>query len=504
MSRRTEVLRLERITTESRGVRILTDARLNLFSGEIVGLLGVNHSGKTALAGAICGFAPCSGGDIYFMEQRVTISSITQVWDLGIFYLQKKSSLVEDITVFDNFMLSSSSHHILIGNRKRREAEIREVLSIFDAGDIDSSAGTDTLTEYEHLLVEVCKAVLNGVKVIVFDSVLSGVSLNIENKVNRILARLSRMNICVILIEAKYKYLEPWCDRFFLMRSGRTVGIFDRCTEEDKIISLMMGYPVKSLEESPKYSGGSNGKKELLVLDQICTDKGLSRLSFTAYEGEITGILCLERTSLKALVRFLEGRERRYEGKILYEGKRFRNRGTDEALRKGIVFIREDNLFPEMSFEENLLISAYQTTSRGPFLNTSELKYTMTELESGYFSEYENLYKKTVDSQEDWLFRKRIMLCRGLAASPRLMICVNPAVHSDFVLRNSYYEDLLSIKKMGISGLILSTDLEELLALCDRILILQNGCITEQYQVDQAGSSALKHKFSAFLKDIQD
>ena len=227
-------------------------------------------------------------------------------------------------------------------------------------------------------------------------------------------------------------------------------------------------------------------------------------ISFTAYEGEITGILCLERTSLKALVRFLEGRERRYEGKILYEGKRFRNRGTDEALRKGIVFIREDNLFPEMSFEENLLISAYQTTSRGPFLNTSELKYTMTELESGYFSEYENLYKKTVDSQEDWLFRKRIMLCRGLAASPRLMICVNPAVHSDFVLRNSYYEDLLSIKKMGISGLILSTDLEELLALCDRILILQNGCITEQYQVDQAGSSALKHKFSAFLKDIQD
>ena len=64
MSRRTEVLRLERITTESRGVRILTDARLNLFSGAIVGLLGVNHSGKTALAGAICGFAPAPG-EIY-------------------------------------------------------------------------------------------------------------------------------------------------------------------------------------------------------------------------------------------------------------------------------------------------------------------------------------------------------------------------------------------------------------------------------------------------------
>ncbi len=504
MSWKTEVLRLERITTESGGIRVLTDARLNLFSGEIVGLLGVNHSGKTALAGAICGFSPCSGGDIYFMEKRVKVSSIMQARDLGIFYIQKKSSLIEDITVFDNFMLSSSNHHIMIGNRKKKEAEIREVLSIFDAGDIHSGVGTDTLTEYEHLLVEVCKAVLNGVKVIVFDSVLSGVSLNIENKVNRILARLSRMNICVILIEAKYKYLEPWCDRLFVMRSGRTVGIFERHTEEDKIISLMMGYPVKSLDELPRHSGNSHGKKELLVLDQIRTDRGLMRLSFTAYQGDMTGVLCLDRASLKALVRLLEGRERHYEGRILYEGKLFRNRGTDEALRKGIVFIREDNLFPEMSFEENLLISACQTTSRGIFLNTSELKYTMTELETGYFSEYENLHKKTVDLQEDWLFRKRIMLCRGLAASPKLLICVNPAVLSDFALRNSYYEDILSVKKKGISGLILSTDLEELLALCDRILIMQNGCITEQHQVDCAGRSALKRKFSAFLKDIQD
>lgn len=504
MSQKTEVLRLEHITTELRGVRVLTNARLNLFSGEIVGLLGVNHSGKTALAGAICGFSPCSGGDIYFREKRVMISSITQARDLGIFYIQKESSLIEDITVFDNFMLSSSNHHIMIGNRKKREREIREVLSVFDAGDIDNSAGMDTLTEYEHLLVEVCKAVLNGVKVIVFDSVLSGVSLNIEHKVNRILARLSRMNICVILIEAKYKYLEPWCDRLFVMRSGRTVGIFERHTEEDKIISLMMGYPVKSLDESPRHSGGSYGKKELLVLEQVCTDHGLDQLSFTAYQGEITGVLCLERTSLKALVRFLEGKERCYGGRIIYEGKRFRNRGTDEALGKGIVFIREDNLFPEMSFEENLLISAYQTTSRGIFLNASELKYTMTELETRYFSGYENLHRKAVDSQEDWLFRKRIMLCRGLAASPRLVICVNPAVHSDFALRNSYYEDLLSVKESGISGLILSSDLEELLALCDRILIMQNGCITEQYQVDQAGISALKQKFSAFLKDIQD
>lgn len=502
MSRKQEILRLERIMTESRGIKILTDARLNLFGGEVVGILGVNYSGKTALAGAICGFLPCTDGKIFFMENPVNISSITQARNMGIFYIQQKSSLIDGITVFDNFILSSSNQHMMIGSRQKREADIREVLSIFEAENMELYETAKMLTEYEQLLVEVCKAILNGVKIIVFDNVLSGISLNIEDKVNRMLAHLADMDICVILIEAKYKYLKPWCDRIFVMRSGRTVGIFDRYTEEDKIISLMMGYPTRLLAKKQGDSAAGFGKTELFVLEHIHTAKGLADLSFSAYEGEITGVLCLEKASQRALERLLEGKEKHYEGQIFYEGERYQSKGTDHALKKGIVFIREDNLFLEAGLEENILMSAYKTTSRGILLNTSELKYQMTELTTKYFSEYENLYKKAVDSLEDWLFRKRIILCRGLAASPKFMIFVNPTVHSDFALKRSYYEDILSIKKWGVSGLILSTDLEELLALCDRIVIVQNGSVTEQYLTDKAGSSAIKSKFSSFLKDI--
>ena len=145
MSQKREILRMERIKTDHRGIRILTDAKLNLFDGETVGVLGVNYSGKTALAGAICGFFPCTDGKITYMEQFVSITSLTQAREMGIFYIQQESTLVDEITVFDNFMLTSSNHSILITNRKKCEEDIRDVLSIFGVEYINTELKTEEL-----------------------------------------------------------------------------------------------------------------------------------------------------------------------------------------------------------------------------------------------------------------------------------------------------------------------------------------------------------------------
>lgn len=502
MSQKREILRVERIKTDHRGIRILTDAKLNLFDGETVGVLGVNYSGKTALAGAICGFFPCTDGKITYMEQFVSITSLTQAREMGIFYIQQESTLVDEITVFDNFMLTSSNHSILITNRKKYEEDIRDVLSIFGVEYINTELKTEELSEYEHLAVEVSKAILSGVKVIVFDNVLSSVSFNIEKDVNRMISCLRSMDICIVLIEAKYKYLEKWCDRIFVMRSGRIVGIFDRSVEEEKLISLMMGYPTKRLADEQALANAGNREKGLLVMEHIVTLTGLNDFSFSAYEGEITGMLFLEKESQRALESLLEGTTKNYKGRIFYKGMPLKNRKPDQLLNQGIVFIQEDNLFTEASFKENILLSAYKKTSRGVMLNASELKYILTELVSRYFSDYEDLYNKEINRREDWLFRKKIMLCRGLATKPDILVFVNPTVHSDFDLRQQYYEDVLSIKEYGASGLILSTDLEELLALCDRIIIVKDGKAIEQRLVDADGVSVLKRKFSAFLKEI--
>lgn len=280
MSQKREILRMERIKTDHRGIRILTDAKLNLFDGETVGVLGVNYSGKTALAGAICGFFPCTDGKITYMEQFVSITSLTQAREMGIFYIQQESTLVDEITVFDNFMLTSSNHSILITNRKKCEEDIRDVLSIFGVEYINTELKTEELSEYEHLAVEVSKAILSGVKVIVFDNVLSSVSFNIEKDVNRMISCLRSMDICIVLIEAKYKYLEKWCDRIFVMRSGRIVGIFDRSVEEEKLISLMMGYPTKRLADEQALENAGNREKGLLVMEHIVTLTGLNDFLF--------------------------------------------------------------------------------------------------------------------------------------------------------------------------------------------------------------------------------
>ena len=502
MSRKQEVLRLEQVSTKHKGVKILSDAQLNLFNGETIGLIGVNYSGKTALAGAACGFLPCTDGRIYFMEKRVEIQSIMQAHNLGICYIQKKSALVEKMTVLDNLILSPPDRNVFLGNKKKIENNVKEVLLIFDVKDIDIYADVETLNEYHRLVVEVCKAIMSGVKVIFMDNILSDISFSIKDKVNEILLKLQSMGISIVLIETKYRHLKQWCNRIFVMRAGRTVGVLDKGAEEDKIISLMIGKPAKPQFDAPNITAVRHEENELLAFNNVVTDMGLNNLSFTVYEREIAGVLSLGRESQLALEWLLEGDDKLRGGHMFFLKENISIRSTDEALKKGVVFIHEDdNTFPEASLEENILISAYKTTAGGPMLNEAELKYLSTELIAKYFSEYEVFPREPVGTREDWLFLKKTALCRGFATSPKLMIFVNPTLHNDFATKSSFYVDILSIKDYGISGLILSTDLEELLMLCDRIFVMQDGHIVEQHMVDEAGKAALEQKFSAFLKD---
>lgn len=507
MNQRREVLRLEQISTRHNGVKVLADARLNVFSGESVGIIGINNSGKSALAGAMCGFLPCTAGRIYFMENLVEIPSIMCARQLGICYIQQKSTLIMDMTVTDNLMLSSPNKKFVIWNESKIRVRFKETLASLGIEEVNLDAEVETLSEYQRLALEVCKAVFTGVKVIVFDSVLGESSINLKNNVGEMLKRIEGMGISVVVIETKYRYCQSWCERIFVMRSGRTVAVLDSDTDEEKIVSLMMGYPKKLNPEKPRLVDTKQQKKELMTLARETADGESNDFSCKLYEGEIAGILCLEKSSYKAIEYMIEGKSPRPRGLAIINGTRFRITGADALLKLNIVVIHDgDYRLFGTTFEENILLSAYKKTSRGIVLNQSELKYLAAELKTQYFSEYGTLSRSDMDSYiqsgEDWLFYKKIMLCRGLAVSPKLMIFISPTLHNDFLVKRQFYEDIVSIKKQHIGGLILSTDIEELLSICDRIYVVQNDGVMQQYFLDESGREALEYDFSSYLRAL--
>lgn len=504
MKKRLEVLRMEQIITQKMNTRLLADARLNLFSGEVIGIVGVNNSGKTVLAGAAAGFMPCTSGKIYYMDERVEIKSIIQARNTGIFYIKRQSALIEEMSVADNLMLTSSENTSFLNRRKKIAETVRDVLDIFDAGDIDIDAEVGMLSEYNRLVVEICKTILGGVKVLILDDVISGISMDIKHLAGKLLDRLKRMDISTILIEPRFRFLEEWCDRLFILRSGRTVGVFSKENyHNDKIVSLMTGYPNPDFMAGIGSGAALPAKKELFRVEGVCTSMGLKDITFSVHKEEIVGILCLGRASEEALAWLLKGDIQPSAGGMYLDEEPLAIFGLHDALEKGVVFLPEDNaVFPEADLVENILMNAYAKTGRHGVLNGAELKYLATELTARYFADYEDAPGLVGDHSHDWLFYKKIVFCRGLASCPRLMVFINPTLHNDFVSKERFYEDILSLKKQNVSGLILSTDLDELLALCDRIIIVKGGTMVEEHTVNEDGKAFLEYKYNVCLQDV--
>lgn len=504
MENRQEVLRLEQIVTERLNTRILSDARLNVFSGETVGIVGVNNAGKTVLAGAIAGFLPCTSGKIYYMEKRVDITSIIQARNLGICYIKRQSSLIEEMSVADNLMLAPEENTAFISSRKKIESEVRDVLGIFGAGDIDIDAEVGTLSEYHRLVVEICKTIFNGARVLILDNVISGISMGIRNEVGKLLMRLKSMDISTILIEPRFRFLEKWCDRLFVLRAGHTVGVLRKGEyDPDKIVSMMTGYPMQDVSTASGQAALPAEKEELFRAENVSTVMGLKDISFSVCKEEILGILCLGKATEEALVWLLTGEAQPSAGGLYLHERPLVLEGMHDAMQKGIVLLPEDNaIIPDVGVRENILVNAYEKTGRAGVLNQAELKYLCTELITNYLADYEDVLESGQAICYDWLFYKKIAFCRGIASFPKLMVLVNPTLHNDFVSKKSFYKDILSLKQQRISGLILSADLEELLALCDRIVIVKNGSVVEEHPVDGEGRALLEYKYNACLRDV--
>gem|GEM_PF-1271992 len=500
MDRFNEILRMEQIVTDSKETRILDNAKLNLFEGEVAGLVGVNYSGKTTLTGAVTGLFPCTAGKIIYLENPIRITSIEQARKLGIYYIQPVSSLIAGLTVAENILLTPEKNKGILTRRKHTNQKARELLDALGV-DISEEAAVETLSHYNRIVVEVCKALLNDARIIIMDNVVSALSQHSLGRFQKLLELLRARNTGILLVEARIKKLTPFCDRLFILREGRTVGVLKREEFDDgKIVSLMIGYALSDDEEAGA-EAESPATQKLLELRKVRYRDTLKNISFAIYRNEILGVLNVNKHSGKAIEQLLLGIAQPDGGSILIEGASVRLDGPHDALARGIAVVPEDDLLlPDFSLGDNIVLSAAKTTSRGVLLNMSELRYLKDELISQYMGRDELLNGELIP--DGWLYQKKMSFCRALAASPKLMVLSNPTQRIDFLSRQVIFEDILSLKKQRITALVISTSVNELMDVCDRIVVVQNGQVLDTFVVCDEQLEKIRMKYGSYLKDL--
>lgn len=496
-----ELLRMENVDTYFSSKKVLDAARLNLFEGEVIGITGVNNSGKTALAGGAAGLFPIHQGRIYISEKQVSITSIPEARNAGVYYFSRSSSLISDFTIWQNFLLGPDSGQVLI-KKNVSEIQCEDMLELLGIH-VNIHEQIHALSLKEKLLVEIARAVYYEAKILIMDDVLSTLSATALEEMHILFQMLCTLHIGILLIDTSIRHLKPYCDRLFVMRDGHTVAVLN-CDEMDDnlIINLMLGKKTAAVNSVHTTQETYANHDVLLKLDGICFQNVLQNLSFQVFREEITGILNVGKHSGNALNQLLQGRGQPDCGTIFFDGCPLVFKSIEHAVTTGISSLSKQNtVIPNLTLEENIMLPALkQNGGIAGFLHRSELKYHASELLSRYIFSYKGISISEPVIQQDRVLKWKLSFCRMLSTSPKLVLLQNPTTSIDITTKELLYEDIRSLVPAGITPLIISSDLKELFALCDKIIVISQGRTEAAVPNDVDGQEELLYLYGQYLK----
>lgn len=467
-----EILRLERVTQIVDGVTLLDNFNLHIFKGEIMGLVCINAHGQEALLQLLCQNVPIHYGHVYFQETPVNNYEHSSMSMNRVAVIEKRSRLVEDLTVADNiFVLRRGFRKYLINNKKlNAQFELfAEELGISISGDVLVSQ----LSFFEKCIVELLKAVVTGIKLIVIRDVSNFISAADLKKIHDLIRYYSKQGISFLYICNHYEEAIKICDRISIMENEKVVKVLDKREYRDEIFTP---YTLDfSHIDSPSISKA--GRDGVLKFQNVSTEN-IRNMNFTIEKGECAVFLDMNNTVLTDMVQLMLSEIRPSSGKILLGGINCTGKQID--LKKSVCIIQENPInsmiFKEMSYIDNLC-----------FLMDKKLPnlWLNKNFKKSIIQEYEPLIGEDIyagdiaDLMPVSLYN--LIYYRVHLYNPEVVLCVQPFSGADMYLRHHLLELINQLRKKKISVIILAVSLSDALAVADRLMVIEQGELRKEY-----------------------
>ena len=467
--------------TKSFGALVANDnIDLKVETGEIHAILGENGAGKSTLMNIVYGLVAPDKGEILVDGSVKNISEPSDALNAGIGMVHQHFMLVPVFTVAENIVLGHEKSG-RAGQLRLEEAkaEIRRVSDEFKF-DVDPDAIIENLPVGVQQRVEIIRALIYDAKVLILDEPTAVLTPQETDDLLNIMRQLKTKGTSIIFITHKLREVKAVADRITIIRRGKVVGTADPASSQNELASLMVGRPV---DLNPDKSAHSIGEVILSVKDvtiQDLTGRALVKdVSFDVRGGEVLAIAGVQGNGQSELARAMVNLEDHISGSIKLENDEIVGQTVRQSLHHGIAFVPEsrelDGLIASMSIAENLVLDLHDLA---PYAHGLQMSPATVAAEAEKKSVEFDIRLQSVQNPVSSLSggnKQKVVLARELSRPVRLVVASQPTRGLDVGSIEFVHERILAERDAGRAVLLFSTELDEVLALADRIAVMYRG-----------------------------
>ena len=471
------------------GVIALNNVDLTVKTGEVHALLGENGAGKFTLIKVLGGIYIAEAGEIYIEGKKVVIDGVKAAQENGIAIIHQELVLVPHMTVAENIFLGREPLKGRFVNSRQMSEDAQALL---DANNMKISADAlvGSLTIAQQQMVEIVKAISFNSKILVMDEPTSSISDKEVDFLFETMRSLVKKGVGIIYISHKMSELEQICDRVTVMRDGEYVGTkVVKETNKDELIAMMVGRELTNYYTRDFQIPGET----VLRCSHISDGKMAQDASFEVKRGEIVGFAGLVGAGRSEVMKCIFGLTKDYKGEIEIDGKPVHIKNPIEAMKQGIALVPEDRkleaLYKVQSVQYNSTIEVLGDFIKGIFVDSAK--------EEAITQKYIDMLSTKTSSQEQLAGnlsggnQQKVIIGRWLATNPKILILDEPTRGVDVGAKSEIYAIMNELVKNGMSIIMISSEMPEIINMSDRIYVMNEGTITGCLNRDEVSQEAI-------------
>jgi ribose transport system ATP-binding protein len=479
------LLALDGVSKAFPGVKALSGVHFDLNAGEVHALMGENGAGKSTLIKILCGVQPPDEGTILLDGQPVTVASPVHAHALGISPVHQELHLEPYLSVAENIFLGRQpTGRFGLIDRRRLNAEARQVLAELGVS-LDPETIVDQLSIAEQQVVAIARAVSTRARILIFDEPTSSLTRRETDLLMAMIRQLRDQGIGIVYVSHRMEEIFELCDRVTVFRDGKFVAT--RKVAETSMAELVRFIVGRSIEVLPARAEGPPGDV-VLEASRISKKGVLSDISFTLRRGEIVGLSGLVGAGRTELARTLFGDLPPDSGEILIEGTPLDARNPRAAIAAGIGLVPEDRkeqgLVLSLPVLANISMPQLGRLTRMGVLSPGDER----RLARAYVDQLA-IRTPSIDQRAMYLSggnQQRVVIAKWLATSPKILIVDEPTRGIDIGAKAEIHALLRKLASDGMAVLMISSDMPEILAVSDRILVMHQGRIAGELSATEA------------------